>query len=147
VFLFVLPVLGVFVVVAGLNWLFHQSAVLAKLNDWKLVPQSEPVTELYLNDYLTFPDQIVKGMTVPFSFTIHNLEGKYMTYPYGVYLQTVDGVRIAIASSSVSLADTESRKISESYTFASNSAGVTVFIELPSVGEELHFALPTRIHP
>lgn len=146
---FLLPVIGAFIVLTTCMYLLmHPAAVLAQLNDWKILPQKEGVTELYLDNYADLPKQIVKGQTVPLTFTIHNLEGNEMTYPYVVYLYTEDGARIPIASSTVTLADNQSGVYSGSYTFTSSvPSAVTVFIELPSVGEELHFVLPSNIQP
>lgn len=125
----------------------YRDAVYTKLNDFKLIPQEERFTELYLNDYLTFPKEIVKGQKVTFSFTVHNLEGKTVTYPYVAYLKTEDGYRISIARGSVTLADKESRIVTESYTFKSalKTEKVTVFIELPDQGQSLHFKLPSTM--
>lgn len=143
---FLLLFLAVLVVGAGV-WMFtHQSAVVAKMNEWKLLPQDELFTELYLNNHLDLPKEIAKGQTVSFSFTIHNLEGKSVKYPYVVYLQTDKGARISIAHNAVTLADKESKIINEEYTFKTQiTKPVTIFIKLPNTGESLHFFLPSTI--
>lgn len=143
---FVLLFAAVLVVGTGV-WLFtHQSAVVAQMNEWKLLPQDEAFTELFLNNHLNLPKEIVKGQTVSFSFTIHNLEGKTVKYPYVVYLQTDKGERISIAYNAVTLMDKESRIINEEYTFKTQiTKPVTVFIKLSNTGENLHFFLPSTI--
>lgn len=50
-------------------------------------PQSETFTELYFEDYLHLPSEIVPKHSYAFQFTLHNLEGKDMEYSYAVYLE------------------------------------------------------------
>ncbi|MDO8741964.1 MAG: DUF1616 domain-containing protein [bacterium] len=142
---FLLPFSALLVVVIAIALFTHQSAVVAQLNEWKLFPQAESFTELFLNNHLDLPKQVEKGQTVQFSFTIHNLEGKTMTYPYVVYLKTDGGYRIPIARNSVTLAHKESRLIKESYTFKNPKQKVTVFIELSGMSQNLHFRLPSAM--
>lgn len=143
---FLLLFLAVLVVAMVLVFVANKPTIIAKLNDWKLLPQEEPFTELFLNNHLDLPKQVEKGQAVLFSFTIHNLEGKTVKYPYVVYLQTDKGARISIAHNAVTLADKESKIINEEYTFKTQiTKPVTVFIKLPNTGENLHFVLPSTM--
>lgn len=142
---FLPPFLAILVVIVVVILAANKPAVIAKLNDWKLLPQEESFTELFLNNHLNLPKQVVKGQTVPFSFTIHNLEGKTVTYPYVVYLKIGGSYRIPIARNSVTLDNKQSKAIVESYTFKNANQKATVFIELPSKEQSLHFFLPSTI--
>ena len=125
----------------------ERAVVYAELDSLKLLPEPEPLTEIYLNDSLGLPATIGSGQTVPFSFNIHNIEGKAEDYSYLVYMVSADGTMTGMASGSVALADNTSTTIAESYRFAkavSPSAPMTVFIELPDFREDLHFVLPSR---
>lgn len=144
-FRFLSPFLAILLVVVVLVLAANKPAVIAKLNDWKLLPQEEPFTELFLNNHLDLPKQIEKGQTVQFSFTIHNLEGKTTTYPYVVYLKTDGGYRIPIARNSVTVNQKQSIVITKSYTFKYANQKVTIFIELPDKKQSLHFRLPSTI--
>jgi hypothetical protein len=118
-----------------------------ELNALKLLPQQEPLTELYLNDSIALPAAVNAGQTIPFSFTIHNLEGMSESYSYNVSMVLSNGKKILVASSSVMLADQASTTISESVSFMdsiSSSTSATVYIELPAFNESLHFVLPSR---
>jgi hypothetical protein len=137
---------GLFVV-TGITWAIEQPSVQAQMSQWKLVPEPEHFTELFLNSYDTLPVQVTPGKRVPFSFSIHNREGKTTTYAYSVYVLTAGGTRIAIADSAVSLADDYAVTISKSYTFGTSVKPVTVYVELPDVGEKLHFTLPRTPTP
>ena len=113
----------------------------------KLVPEEEALTELYLNNSTALPTEIDASTTVPFSFTIHNLEGTSETYVYNVSMVLGNGARVMIASSSVTLADEATTTVSESILFedgVSASAPATVYITLPAFNESLHFVLPSR---
>ncbi|RJR28275.1 hypothetical protein C4561_00230 [candidate division WWE3 bacterium] len=62
-----------------------------KLNEWKLLPQPETLTELYFTDHLNLPISIAPNQKRYFEFTIHNMEEKDMTYTYEVYANIGDG--------------------------------------------------------
>ena len=143
---FIRPALVILLVcgVVGVLLYVRQPEIATLLTDWEVVPQLEPLTELYFNSYLDFPKQVTKGQSITFSFTVHNLEGKTMTYPYDVYLQPRNhSIHIPIEHNTLTLQDTESRSINESYTFKTKSTQVVVYVELPSIGEKIHFALPS----
>jgi hypothetical protein len=140
-----LPIFGVLTFVLGVSALLRNDPSAVASIVQSAYPQQERTTELYINNYLNFPKQITKGQTVPFSFTVHNLEGTTTTYPFRVYLVSADNTQVRIASSTVTVHDGESKVVNLSYTFKTAGAVATVFIELPTVHESLHFALPTRI--
>ncbi len=142
---FLSPLLALLIVIGAVVLVANKPAVIAQMNDWKLLPQDEPFTELFLNNHLDLPKEIVKGQTVSFSFTIHNLEGKTMTYPYVVYLKTDGGYQIPIAHDSVTVNNKQARTIVESYTFKNADQNVTVFIELSGVNQNLHFRISSTM--
>lgn len=49
--------------------------------------QSETFTELYFEDNLHLPSEVIPKQAYFFQFTLHNLEGKDMEYPYVVYVK------------------------------------------------------------
>lgn len=75
--------------------------------------QPETFTELFFENPLALPQKITHGKKYQFSFTIHNLESKDMTYPYVVYLSR-DGVKTIIDQKTLTLHHDESKTISES---------------------------------
>jgi hypothetical protein len=52
--------------------------------------QPETLTELYFEDHNSLPRYIETGKKYHFTFTVHNLEHKNMSYPYVVYMNTID---------------------------------------------------------
>lgn len=137
-------IFALIVVLAVFDLYLYRPAIYAELDTLKLIPRPERLTELYLNDSLKLPKTINKGDVVPFSFAVHNLEGKTTTYPYVIYIQSSDGSTIPIDRSSVTLADQTSTTIRESYTFKTASTSAEVFIELTGRNQSLHFVLPNR---
>jgi hypothetical protein len=109
-----------------------------------LIPRPERFTELYLNDHTTLPKTLHKGAVVPFSFTIHNLNGQTVMYHYVVYAQSIDGSTTTIDTNTVRIDDGESTIIRKFYTYNATSTPITIYIELPDQGQTLHFMLPSR---
>ena len=128
-----------------------QNEIKSGLMTLKLLPQPERFTELYFSDYAALsaklPKTIRKGSTISFAFTIHNLEGKEMNYPYVVYM--VDDTFHAtttIQQKTIALDDSASTTIPVAYTFrtANPSPQETVFITLPDQHLQLHFFVPNK---
>lgn len=158
--------LAVFVLILGLILFISRGAIKAKLNDWKLIPQPETFTELYLNDYTSLskslPGEITGGEKISFSFTIHNVENKEVLYPYTVYMigekvatstalvtptpTTSTFATTTIKSGSVLLGSGASTTISQSYTFKKNNppTQATFFVTLTEKNQSLHFFVPNR---
>lgn len=116
------------------------------LNTWNIVPHKEALTELYINNYDSLPHQFGEKNKVPFSFTISNRQGRTMTYPYTIYTQASDTASIAvIATNTVTLKNNESAVVKATYNPISSSSRTTIFIKLPTINQQLHFALPSRV--
>ena len=99
-----------------------------------LSPKDEPITELYMS---VMPS-VVGGKT-NFTFTLHNLMGKDLSYSYVVYVKGTKNEYAVLDNSSVSVADGETAHIEESVTVP--YAGGTVYVELPQLGQNIHVAL------
>lgn len=138
----VLGVTGLAVCILFVLIVVNKATVFQLLNTYDLVPKSDPLTELYLDNYLQNPQTISPNTTFHFSFTIFNHEGATTTYPYTVYavLQNSSSSQ-AIASSSVTLADEASTTIQAIYMYRKP---VEIYVSLPDQHEQLHFTLPHR---
>ena len=142
-----LPLFIAFAVISGAIFYAHPGAVAATLNDWKLLPRPEPLTELYLNDYAaitkSLPARITNGKSVTFSFTVHNIEGQPMVYPYRVSLVR-NAATTTIDKGVISLADGAATTTAEKITFRSSGGSATVLVDLPDRQQSLHFYIPNR---
>lgn len=140
-----------FVLVAVIAALFlyaYRSEAIAKLNAWKLIPQPEHFTELYLDDYANLagrlPKSIAPGTTISFSFAIHNLEGRAMKYPYKVSIVGDMPATTTVDTGTIYLPEGAATSTRETYTFRRWYRSATVYIELTQLNQSLHFSIPNR---
>ena len=95
-------VVAILVFVIGVT---HTSAITAQLNDWKLLPQPERLSELYFQNHATLPTTYSAGTAQSFAFTTHNLEYRDTTYTYRIVEQSEDASQShELASGQFSLA-------------------------------------------
>lgn len=62
-------------------------AIARQMNDWRLLPRPERLTELYFTDYQHLPTAEQSDVTQTVTFTVHNLEHQTTTYYYTLTAQ------------------------------------------------------------
>jgi uncharacterized membrane protein len=77
------------VVIIGL--IICAPSIKRQLNDWKLLPQPERLTELYFTHPNNLPSTFTAGQTQKVDFTVHNLEYRTTDYHYIVSEQSQAG--------------------------------------------------------
>jgi len=127
---------------AALILYMNRSAIHGELSNLKLIPQPEHFTELYFDNHLSLPKNIVAKQPVSFSFVIHNLEGATTTYPFSVYFEYPGGTRITLTSSSVTLADNASTSIAVVHTFRTSNLTGMVVVNLMTLDQQIDFIVP-----
>ncbi len=138
-------ILGIlFCLILGGFFLFKNKSygferVLTNLN---LVPKKETFTELYFEDFDTFPKASVADKSFNFTFTIHNLEGTEMTYPYRVYFLYPNGTEVTIKQDTVRILNNARRSVNVTYTFQSSGLKGKVVVELSNLNQHIDFLLP-----
>lgn len=115
------------------------NSVLVKLN---LIPITETFTELYFDDYSKLPTKSVAGEAINFNFTIHNLEGRDITYPYTVYFEYPSGQKITIKNAEVAVADGGYGKVNIKYAFQTSNLYGKVYVKLDNLNQKINFILP-----
>ena len=98
----------------------------------------EPLTELYIENHTSLPINVFLGKMYNFSFTTHNLEYQDVEYNYTVKAYDVDGtLMFNLSSGSFTLANNESKTITEYYTFSKpfNRSQIQVQITKNLIGE------------
>jgi len=120
----------------------HFNGASVNIDTFRLSAKHSPLTELFFTDYLALPATIQAGQTVPVNFTIRNVEGTDVQYPYTVYLVTTGGRRIEVANGIAEVANEEIVAVHTSYTFKSNSLPVTFYVELPTSGKRISAVVP-----
>lgn len=103
-----------------------------------LLPQDESYTELYLNNHLDLPKELLPDQVATASFTIHNVEHKKMNYHY-VISRSIDQDKEIIVSGSAVLADNQSESIAFDYTVATKEPKTKIEILLPEKRQSIHF--------
>lgn len=82
-----------------------------QLHSWKLLPEPEPLTELYFTDHSTLPLFYWVGHPQTVSFATHNLEYRTVTYHYQILQSSDDGSSKAeLASGNFTLQHNQSTK-------------------------------------
>lgn len=74
---------SVVVVLMILELVFRQQ-IHNQLESWKLLPQPEPLTELYFTHPNSLPSTYTPNQIQRVTFTVHDLEYKTITYSYSV---------------------------------------------------------------
>jgi uncharacterized membrane protein len=100
----------------------------------------ETFTELYFKDHINLPGKIEVGKKQSFSFTIHNLEYKNMTYRYEVKAID-DNTDLTVYSGSDTLSHDEYKTIDGSYTVATASGRMKIEVLLPDQNQAIHYWL------
>lgn len=81
----------------------------------------EPLTEVYLENHTLLPSGALLNKTYNYTFTVHNLEYRNMTYTYDVYIEyTNKSLNLSdytIHSGGFTLTDNETISIKEYYYF------------------------------
>jgi hypothetical protein len=117
----------------------YKPEIYAQLNEWKLIPQKERFTELYFENHLNLPKYIIADRKMDFSFTIHNLEGQKMNYPYTVYFLSDEGRITGIISSKATSSDAEYKTIPITYTLNTLAQSGAIYVELTQKKQDIHF--------
>jgi hypothetical protein len=131
------------VVIAALLIIFN-APVSQALSAWNFTPKKETYTELYFNNPENLPKSIVTGEKMRFSFTIHNVEGTQVTYPYTINFVESNGHTVPISKKTITLADGASQVIAVSVsTISSNEKGHMV-VTLTNLNQSIDFILPNN---
>jgi uncharacterized membrane protein len=91
-----LIVLSVFVIIM-LGIIFHKS-IHNQLNDWKVLPEPEKLTELYFTHPNSLPTTYTPGQSQTISFTVHNIEYQTENYKYKITELASDGQKSQVLS-------------------------------------------------
>ena len=122
---------------------FYRGSVYRVLDSLKLIPHPEPFTELYFNNSTDLPGFVTSGQKITFMFTVHNVEGKDMVYPYRVYAR-IGSSTVSIADRTISLRDDEATTTLIRYRFAAVAQSMAVFVDLPDQKQHIDFLVSGR---
>ncbi len=104
------------IAISALLIFINNGSIKNQLNEWKLLPQPERLTELYFNDHAKLATTYTPDAPQSFGFTVHNLEYRQTEYNYVVEAISEDGSqRQPLAQSSLELAQDGYRSINISF--------------------------------
>lgn len=115
-----------------------------------LTPQPERFTELYFEDHLNLPKQIEFNTSYPVSFTIHNLEGRQMTYDVQIELvgETSESPQVNLLTQTVDVSANESKTVSiELRVPALFSERARMTVRLVDLDQTIHFWMEVPTYP
>lgn len=107
-----------------------------------LTPKPERFTELYFEDHLNLPKQVEFNTSYPVSFTIHNLEGRQMTYDVQIALvgETSESPQVNVLTQTVDVYANESKTVTiELRVPALFSERAKMIVNLANLDQTIHF--------
>jgi hypothetical protein len=115
-------------------------AIKRQLNDWKLLPEPERLTELYFTHPNTLPSTYSTSQAQQVAFTVHNLEYKHETYTYQIVEAPQPGsAGPMLASGSFSLAQNGYKNVTQLLTIQQLANRVNLSINLTNVNESVDY--------
>lgn len=118
--------------------IFDRGAVATAMAEYKLLPQPEKFTELYLENHLQLPKTYQRGKSNAFAFTVHNLEHEPMKYEYVVEAIATESSRL-IDRGSFELKHDEYKTISERIASTEAQQRTKINISLENKDQSIHF--------
>ena len=100
--------------------------------------QSETFTELYFEDYLQLPSEVIPEHPYFFQFTLHNLEGKDMEYSYEVYVE-VGQDKLIFDEGTVFVKENDYKTIQERFASTSVLPKSEIVVDLINKNQQIDF--------
>jgi uncharacterized membrane protein len=113
-----------------------------QLNDWKLLPQPERLTELYFTHPNSLPSNYTASQAQAVDFTVHNLEYRTETYSYTIVEATEPGqTGVTLARGNFTLKQGDYKKVTERIILQPLASRVNVDVNLTNVNESVDYWL------
>lgn len=106
------------------------------------VRNPETLTELYFENHTQLPNFVELDRDYSYAFTIHNLEGKDLRYPYKIYIDTGEK-QLPLASGSAFIKDGGSKTIQQTLLQHTQKGRVKVVVLLPDQHQQIDFWIQT----
>ena len=135
-------VIGLFLVIVLMIIVILAPAIKHQLNAWKLLPQPEQLTELYLTSPNTLPSTYTPNQSQTISFTVHNLEYQTTTYSYTVTEASKDGnTTQLLASNNFTIDQNQYKTTALQITPIDLGSNVKISVALKSQNESIDYLL------
>jgi hypothetical protein len=114
----------------------NAASIKRQMNEWKLLPQPERLTELYFTHPNSLPGTYTAGQTLPVDFTVHNIEYKTENYKYQIIEDANNSTKgLLLASGSFTLKQNQYKFPALSVTPANLGPKVQIIVNLSNVNE------------
>jgi hypothetical protein len=111
-----------------------------QLNDWKLLPQPERLTELYFAKPNNLPSTYIPGVSQTFGFTVHNLEYRNTDYTYQVVEENqADTQTVTLQQGSFWLRQNHYKTVTENVALSDLGSRVKIVVNLSNVNESIDY--------
>lgn len=128
--------IGVLLVVLATSY----GAIVRQLNDWKLLPEPQHLTELYFTKPNNLPTTYTVNSPQVVSFTVHNLEYKTTDYHYKIVEYSNDGSESKeLENGSFVLRQNATTQPNVSVLPANFGTRVEITVELANVNESVDY--------
>jgi hypothetical protein len=134
----IIPILAVSIITAGMFFLLKYVPFAKKAIILAATIKPETFTELYFENHLLLPKEVILFKEYNFKFTIHNLENKDMLYPYEVYFD-INGEKHMIDKNSISIKNDGYKTIAENFTIAIPVQRVKIVVSLIDKNQQVDF--------
>lgn len=118
----------------------HAARIERQLHAWKLLPQPERLTELYVSDRHGLKLDYTPGQELPVVFTIANHEGMERGYIYTLSLSSTGHDTTQLHKDVVTIANDQQKTIRIPITIPDNGPTVRLHIALAD-GQEINYRL------
>jgi len=128
-----------FIALSSTVW---RPAITNQLNNWKLLPEPEKLTELYFVHPNSLPTSYTPGGSQTVSFTLHNLEYQTVTYRYQIIEESQNGSNATVLNSSVfTINQGQYRTVSYPATLVDAGQDAKIVVSIPTVNESIDYVL------
>jgi len=117
----------------------NASAIKKQLNDWKLLPEPERLTELYFNNSSNLPMTYTPNQSQSFSFTVHNVEYRNMTYYYTISVGSSQSSSTPLQRGSFYLAQNQYKNIPVSLMVPDLGSRIQIIVTLTNPSESIDY--------
>ena len=122
----------------------HATRIEQQLHAWKLLPQPEKLTELYVLDRQSLKLDYTPGQELPVAFTIANHEGSKRTYIYTLSLSSAGHDTVQLHTGEATIGDGQKKAIHVPLIIPDNGPTVRLHIALGG-GQEINYRLQRQI--
>jgi hypothetical protein len=134
--------LGVVVVALIIFCIVDAHGIKDQLNDWKLLPEPEKLTELYFTHPNSLPSTYIAGSTQAVAFTVHNLEYQTENYQYQIVETSDNGQQSQVLeTANFTLKQGQYKNVTNLVSLNDLGSRVKVAVDLSNVNESISYWL------